>query len=376
MASFFDTIINAFSGAHKGKSVGIDIGTSSIKIIEIEKIDEVATLKNYGELALGIRAGVANGQGTNLSPEALGAAVRDLLRETGITPRHALVTIPASASLLSIVELPRVEKSELEGMIENEARKYIPIPITEVSLDWWILPDQKSEAKETPTTSPQTPAPLGKLEVVIAAIHNDVLKKYETIKQVAGISERTSHVEIETFSTLRAIVGKDLTPTLVVDMGASLTKLVIIDKGAMRGSHVISAGGQDVTLALAKSINVSPEEAESIKCTIGMEGDEHGRDVRAIAELFLASILNETLHFKENFETKYKTPITKIMFVGGAVRLKGFIGVAQAKFPNIEVQIGDPLARVDAPAFLKSTLQEISPNFAGALGIALKGLEE
>ena len=376
MAVFFDTIINVLTGAHKGKSVGIDIGTSSIKIVEIEKIDEVATLKNYGELTLGSRAGVANGQGTNLSPEALGAALRDILRETGITPRHALVTIPASASLLSVVELPHVDKADLEGMIENEARKYIPIPITEVLLDWWILPNQKSETKETQRVPSDTPAPLGKIEVVIAAIHNDVLKKYETIKQTAGISPRTSHVEIETFSTLRAMVGKDLSPTLVVDMGASLTKLVIIDKGALRGSHVISVGGQDMTLALARSINVSPEEAESIKCTIGMEGEEYGRDVRAVAELFLASILNETLRFKENFEQKYKTPLAKIIFVGGATRLKGFIGVAQEKFPNIEVRIGDPFSRVDAPAFLKSTIQEISPNFAGALGAAFKGFEE
>lgn len=376
MASFFDTIINVFSGAHTGKSVGIDIGTSSIKIVEIEKIEEIATLKNYGELSLGTRAGVASGQGTNLSPEALGAALRDLIRETGITPRHALITIPASASLLSIVELPDVEKSELEGMIENEARKYIPIPITEVTLDWWVLPHQKTEPQETLGRPPETPAALGKIDVVIAAIHNDVLKKYETIKQVAGITPRASHVEIETFSTLRAIVGKDLTATLVVDMGASLTKLVIIDKGAMRGSHVISAGGQDVTLALAKSINVSPDEAESIKCTIGMEGEERGRDVRAVAELFLASLLNETLRFKENFEQKYKSRIEKIVFVGGSSRLKGFAPIAKEKFPGVEVSIGDPLARVDAPEFLKSTLHEISPNFAGAIGIALKGLEE
>lgn len=375
MASFLESIAGIFSRGHKGASLGIDIGTSSIKIVEIEKIEERAVLKNYGEVVLGPRAGAALGQATNLSPEKIAEALRDIFRETGITPRHTLLTIPASTSLLSVAELPDVGKKELEGMISIEARRYIPMPMSEVTLDWWILPKVKKEQKET-SASAATQTSLGKIEVIIAAIHNEVLKRYQTIEQNAQIPTANAHFEIELFSTLRSVVGRDLAPVLVVDMGASVTKLVIIDNGAMRSSHLVSTGSQDITLSLAKSINVPVEQAEDIKCRIGMIGDEQGRDVRAVAELLLANIMTEAKRFVENFEQKYNTKLERIIFVGGGARLKGLNTIVQEKFPGVDFKIGDPFARLDTPAFLESTIQDISPVFAPAIGIALKGLEE
>lgn len=375
MASFFDSFKNIFSKGHKGASVGIDIGTSSIKIVEIEKIEERAVLKNYGEIILGPRGGASVGQATNLSPEKIAEALKDLFRETGIVPRHTLLTIPASASLISLAELPDVGKKELEGMITIEARRYIPMAMSEVSLDWWILPKTKKEKRE-PKIPTETQAPLEKIEVVIAAIHNEVLKKYETIQTNAQISSTTSHFEIEIFSTLRSVVGRDLDSVLVVDMGASTTKLVIIDGGAMRGSHVVSVGGQDITLGLSRAINISIDKAEEIKRRVGMIGDEEGRDVRAVSELLLSNVMNETARFAENFEQKYNTKIGRIIFVGGGSRLKGLDAIARAKFSQAKVETGDPFIRLDSPAFLATTLSELSPTFAPAIGIALKGLEE
>lgn len=376
MASFFDSIANIFSRGHKGASVGIDIGTSAIKVVEIEKIEERAILKNYGEIKLGPLAGVSIGQATSLSPEKIGEALRDLFRETGINPRHALITIPASASLLSIAELPDVGKRELEGMINIEARRYIPMPMSEVSLDWWVLPKAKKDIAETLKVPDGTPAPMGKVEVVIAAIHNEVLKKYETIEKNAQISPANAHLEIEIFSTLRSVVGRDLDPVLVVDMGASLTKLVLINGGAMRGSHMVSAGGQDITLGLAKSKGISVDAAEALKCRVGMAGDEEGRDVRAVAELLLSNIMSEATRFVGNFEQKYNTKITRLIFVGGGAGLKGLEKIAQEKFPGVRIEIGDSFVRLDAPAFLETTLRELSPTFTTAIGVALKGLEE
>jgi type IV pilus assembly protein PilM len=375
MASFFDSFKNIFSKGHKGASVGIDIGTSSIKIVEIEKIEERAVLKNYGEIILGPRGGASVGQATNLSPEKIAEALKDLFRETGIVPRHALLTIPASASLISLAELPDVGKKELEGMITIEARRYIPMAMSEVSLDWWILPKTKKEKRE-PKMPTETQAPLEKIEVVIAAIHNEVLKKYETIQTNAQIPSTTSHFEIEIFSTLRSVVGRDLDSVLVVDMGASTTKLVIVDGGAMRGSHVVSVGGQDITLGLSRAINISVDKAEEIKRRVGMIGDEEGRDVRAVSELLLSNVMNETARFAENFEQKYNTKIGRIIFVGGGSRLKGLDAIVRAKFSQAKVEMGDPFIRLDSPAFLATTLSELSPTFAPAIGIALKGLEE
>lgn len=379
MASILESIKSTISGGHKGATLGIDIGSSSIKVALVEKVDEKAVLRNYGEIALGPRAGSAVGQATNLPPEKVAVALSDLLKEAGIVAQHTIIAIPFSASLLSVVELPEVEKKEFGSMIMNEARRYIPVPIAEVSLDWWALPKRKSGV---PGAQPATPAPkgepkqVGKVEVIIAAIHNDIIKKYESIKRDAHIPGEASHFEIEIFSTLRAVVGRDLSPTLVVDIGAGSTKLALVDGGVVRGSHVISMGGQDLTFALARSRGISFEQAEEIKCRVGMVGDGDGRDVLTVAELLLTNIMNEAARFVDNYERKYSAKITKVILVGGGARLKGIEKIVAKNFPAASVNGGDPFARVDAPAFLAQTLKEISPDFAVALGIALKGLEE
>lgn len=364
-----------FSNAHKGSTIGIDIGAASIKVVEIEKVDEKAILRNYGELSLGPRAGFAIGQATNLPTEKLAEALRDLLNETGISAKHIVFAIPFSASLLSVVELPDVSANELKSMIPLEARRYIPVPITEVALDWWVLPKRKTEQKPKTFVSGNEES-LGKVEVIIAAIHNEVIKKYQEIKRVAQISGSAVHFEIEIFSTLRAIVGRDLSSIMVIDMGAGSTKLALIDEGVVRGSHIINIGGQDITISLAKSLGISFAQAEEMKCRAGIIGDEDGRDVAVVGELILSNIMNESVRFVENYEQKYNTKIKKIILVGGGARLKGIEKVASKKFAQTTVSIGDPFSRIDTPAFLSPTIKELSPYFAVAIGLALKGLEE
>lgn len=374
----FKKVLPLFSVGHKGPILGIDIGSSFIKVVLIEKVEEKIVLRNYGEIALGPRAGVAVGQATNLPPEKIAEALKDLLKEAGITASHTLIAIPFSASLLTVVELPDVAKKELDSMIPIEARRYIPVPITEVSLDWWVLPKSKSKASAGVASVPDTEGvkPVGKIEVIIAAIHNDVIKKFESIKRDAQIPGGSSHFEIEIFSTLRAVVGRDLSPTLVIDIGAGSTKLALVDEGVVRGSHVVSSGGQDITLALTRSQGFTFEKAEEIKCLNGTIGDEEGRDVLAAADLLLANIINEAVHFAENYERKNETKITKVVLVGGGARLKGIEKIVAKNFPKASITIGEPFTRVDTPKFLDEILKELNPGYAVALGIALRGLEE
>lgn len=376
MASFIESIKQVFGGGHKGFVLGIDIGSSSIKVALLGKEEEKVVLKNYGEIALGPRAGVAVGQATNLPPEKVAEALRDLLKEAGIVANHTLIAIPFSASLLAVVELPDVGDKELNSMVPLEARRYIPVPITEVSLDWWVLPRRKTEVKPVAMEGTAPEKTIGKIEVIIAAIQNEVIKKYESIKRDAQIPGEASHFEIEIFSTLRAVVGRDLSPILVIDIGAGSTKLALVDEGVVRGSHVISMGGQDISLGLARSQGIPFDKAEEIKCRVGIVGDAEGRDVSAVAELILANVMNESARFAENYEHKHNTKIEKIILVGGGARLKGIEKIVAQNFKNVPISIGDPFSRVDAPAFLASTIKEISPNFAVAVGIALKGLEE
>ncbi|KKU81645.1 MAG: Type IV pilus assembly protein PilM [Parcubacteria group bacterium GW2011_GWA1_47_8] len=377
MASFTELLERFTSGAHAGSIVGIDMGTSSIKVVEIAKEDERAVLRNYGEIALGPLADVSVGQATSLSQEKLSTALRDILREMGVTVEHSAFAIPFSASLLTIVDLPDVSKSELETMVPFEARRYIPVPIAEVTLNWWVLPKVK-EANVTPVPDlpPGIPPEVQSRPVIIAAVHNDVFKKLETLKKDVGLPEKASHFEIEVFSTLRSAIGRDLSPTLVMDIGAGTTKLALIAEGVVWGSHTISMGGQNITSALSKSLNIPFERAEEIKRQAGMLGNEEGRDVAAVSELILANMFTEAKRTVEEYERRYGRKIEKVILVGGGAAMKGILHTAALFFKNLSVTVGNPFARVEFPPFLAKTIGEISPAFSVAIGVALKGLEE
>ena len=377
MASFVDSLKKVFSFREKGAILGVDIGSSSIKVALIEKVEEKVILRNYGEMALGPSAELAVGQATNLPPEKIALALRDLLKETKISSTRTFIAIPFNASLLSVIELPDVGQKELNSMIPIEARRYIPVPITEVSLDWWVLPKRNAGHSQgaAKATGDGVEKSEGKVEVIIAAIHNEVISKFESIKRDAQLPGGQSHFEIEIFSTLRAVVGRDLAPILVIDIGAGSTKLALVDEGVVRASHVISMGGQDITLGLARSQDIPFAQAEELKRRVGMVGDNEGRDVLAVAELLFSNVMSETLRFVGSYEHKHGIKVSKIILVGGGSRLQGVEKIITQSFPSVTVLHGDPFARVDAPEFLAKTLKEIGPNFATALGVALKGLE-
>ncbi|MDO8573034.1 MAG: type IV pilus assembly protein PilM [bacterium] len=377
MSNIFDKILS-FNVGGQGKSVaGIDIGSSAIKIVQIKKDKGKAVLENYGELSLGPSAGLEVGRATNLPQEKILGAIKDLLQETKINATYGAISIPLSASLLSIIEMPRLDKKKLEAMIPLEARKYIPVPISEVLLDWWVMPERNSDLEETNEKSDQGNATEGKktLEVLIAAIHNEAINKYQALKTGAGISNALFEVEI--FSTIRAVIGHDLAPIMILDMGAGSTKLAMIEYGVIRNSpHIINMGSQDITLALSKSLGIPVTEAEQLKREVGLSTKMvNGKNVNDIISLVLDNIFGEAKRVLINYQKRYNKTVSKIVMTGGGVLLKGLPAIATKNFES-EVMLGDPFAKVEAPAFLGSTLRENGPEFAVAIGLALKAMRE
>ena len=138
LKNFFN--FSRFFRSGSESAVGIDIGSSFIKIVQLKKKGGRAILETYGELALGPYAGLVTGQITNLSGDKLAEALSDILKEAHVSTKSSAISIPFSASLISLIELPKASENQLDTVIPLEARKYIPVPISEVSLDWWIVP--------------------------------------------------------------------------------------------------------------------------------------------------------------------------------------------------------------------------------------------
>ncbi len=355
--SFFSNLF-----AKKEKSVlGVDIGSSSLKVVQLRKEHGQAVLETYGELALGPYGGGEVGQATNLSAEQITETLKDLLREAQVTTTNCGVSIPFSRSLLTLVELPyRASAKEQKTVIELEARKYIPVPISEVQLDWFIVPD----------TSPSDNAKdKEKVEVLLVAVHNDELSLLQRVVAAAGLS--ASFYEIEIFSTIRATVDEHVKPVMVLDIGAASTKTYVIEHGIVALSHSTSIGSQDITRAISVSSNVSIARAEALKKEEGLGTSS----ATSSPELVFSRIFSDVRRVLMQYETSHKRSITSIIFTGGGGVTKELGTYAKNVF-SIDVRVADPFAKTSAPAFMRPVLQEIGPEFAVAVGLALRKLEE
>ena len=374
MANFLSNIVGDLFNKKGGSVLGIDIGSSSIKIVQLSRKNGHAVLETYGELALGPYAGKSVGEATNLPPEKITEAIADMLKEkeVNITTRVCGVAIPFASSLMAVIEMPTMPLKQLESMIPIEARKYIPVPISEVALDWYVIPKDKNPDTEQEANLNEKPS-IQKLEVLIVALHNDTLIRYRDMVTKNALD--ANFFEIEIFSTMRSILEQELTPVLIVDMGATSTKLYIVERGILRSSHMVNRGSQNITDELSKSLGISVTDAEYLKRDKGLLGEINGIKTKDVVTLTLNYIFSESNRVILAYQKKYNKNVSKVVLVGGGSALKGVVDVAKNSFQT-EVVAGDPFAKVVAPAFLEKVLHETGPEFAVAMGVALRRLQE
>ena len=372
----FSNVAPAAGAFGKGfdSAVGIDIGKSSIKVVQLRKEKGAAVLETYGEIALGPYGDLEIGQATNLGAEKIAEALSDLMKESNVTTKNCALSIPFSSSLISLISLPRKNKKELEKMIPIEARKYIPVPISEVKLDWFMLPE--AEAKYVSDENGDIDERNEKAKVLLVAIHNEVLEKYREVLQNTELEPTFSEIEI--FSAVRAVIEKGSSPMVVLDIGAATSKLYMVEYGIVKASHNITRGAQDISLALSKSWNTSFKKAEEMKRIHGLSGGAEGSEeaqVAQTAQLSMDYIFTETRRMILSYQKKYNVSIEKLVLIGGGAAIKNLDPLAKSYF-DIEVEQGDPFGKVQSPAFLDDVLRDAGPTFSVATGLALRKLQE
>lgn len=369
MAKIIDNLFNIFSsvGNKKENSVlGIDVGSSSIKIVQLSNKKGRAVLQTYGEIALGPYAKTEIGRSTKLAPSIISQALKDLLQESNVSTINSAVSIPMRSSMVSVFKMPKMQDKQLSEMIPIEARKYIPVPISEVTLDWFIVPtankDGDDEEKEK------------FIEAMVVAIHNDVLADYSNI--VSGTELNTTFFEIEMFSTSRSVLDTAYNlPIMIVDIGAGATKVYITERGILRDSHIINKGSQNITLNASSAMGVTIDYAEKLKRNYGNNKPEQDQQLKEIIDLVVDPIFADANSILLNFQKRYNKNVPKIVLVGGGALLYGIEQQAMKKF-GTEVVLGDPFSKVEVPAFLSDVLKNTGLSFTVAIGLALRKLQE
>lgn len=362
MANFFDKFLNKALTKANESVLGIDIGASSIKVVQIKRKGGRAVLQTYGEIALGPYGNTEIGRATKLSPGQIGEALKDVLLESSVSTKSSAISIPMRSSMVSVFKMPKMKDKQLSQMIPIEARKYIPVPISEVTLDWFVVPGAEDDEEQK------------FLETMVVAIHNNILSDYSQIVKSANLN--TSFFEVEMFSTARAVLDTAYNnPVMIIDVGAGATKVYVAERGIIRDSHIVNKGSQDITLNISRSLNVTVDYAEKMKRNYGGNEPKQDEEIRQIIDLIMDPIFSDARNFLLNFQKKYNKSISKVLLVGGGVLLEGLVEKAQEKL-SVEVAHGNPFEKIETPAFLEDILKETGAAFTVAIGLAIRKLQE
>jgi len=367
-----DVFAGIFSAKGDGRVVGIDIGTSAIKVVELKKQSGRAVLNTYGALALGQYVeGGRVGQVTNFDADTLSRALVDVLKETKITSTNVVLAIPSVSCIIFILQLPSaIEEVNLPMVIPDEAKKYIPVPLSDVSLDWYVIPRREDSGVQSRVLSESGGE--ASMSVLVVATLNETLTKYTETMQKTGLP--MDALEIEVFSHIRSVLTRELFPVMIVDIGASKTKLTIVEHGIVETFRLVNKASQDMTLAIMHSTEVSFESAENLKKEHGLIPSPEHPHVPDIIKTHLADIFQEVNATMLAYEKRYNKNIGKIIFTGGGAMTRGLIEYATQSF-SAELAIADPFSKVESPVYLGGVLKSTGPEFSVALGLALKKIQ-
>lgn len=362
----FEKLKEFFSGFQKeNRFLGVDIGTSSIKVVQLRKERERGILETYGEISLASYGGGDVGRSVAVSPDKLKEAISDIIKEAKVTAKSAVVSVPLRNSFLTVMKMPRLSDNELREAIPYEARKYIPVPISDVVVDWWVLPPSGKERAKSSIGS----GTRSFVDVFLAAVPKDFIENLQNVFLEAGL--QVAFFEIEPFSFARSSLRRDLGTVMLMDFGAKSVKFAIADGGAIRVAHNMEKGSQDISLTILQSLGVDFERSEVLKREIGLLHSPETEGVSRIINQIVDIINSEGERFLLDWKRMGGETISKVIVGGGGAMLKSLNDSIIKKY-GVEVETSNPFSKVVYPAFLEPSLKEIGATFTNAIGLALK----
>lgn len=339
------------------KLIGLDIGSTTMKLVELEQSGRMQKL-----ITVGVSATPPKGLLSEASFDqiALSEAVKKLALDAKVGTKSVNVALPENMVYTRVIQMPQLSEAELASAIRWEAEQYIPLPLSEVVLDYKVM--QKGT----------TPNEGARMQVFLVAAPKTVVGKYQKVIELAGL-ELVS-IETESLALGRALLEESQSSpvTLVVSIGAQRTTVFMAKGSAILLTYVIPSGGNALTRAIATDLEIDQMQAEEYKKTYGLKKDVlSGKIVHTLTPL-LANLISELKRTISFYQEKSEQPLSmkRIVLVGGGAKLPGLV-VYLTENLGIETQIGDPWQKVSGTAKLSS--QPFDPIlFSEAVGLALK----
>ncbi len=338
--------------------VGLDIGFSSIKVVALSFDQNPPKLISLGSIAEP-QPGIASE--VDLELEAVATAIKKLLSAAKIEEKKVVAALPESKIFTRVVDdLPFLTDAELPSAIRYASEEFIPMPITEVNLNWQVLSRNNK------------PGDKAKTVVFVVASPKSLVNKYVKVTTMADLQLKS--LETETIAAARALVGNNaFSPTtLIIQMGATTTDFAVVSQGLILLTRSISTGGLALTRALAQHFNFDLNQAEEYKKVYGLSSNQLEGKVFEALKPVVDVILNETRRIAQSFEIKHpQNPIKRVVLSGGGAKMPGMV-IYMANNLGLEVQEADPWYAIAKDKTLINKLAQEAPFYTVAVGLALR----
>ena len=344
--------------------MGVDIGTSAIKVVELSREGKGVKLENYGEISSQILLErpfrKVERNSILLSDQDIARAINAIFNKAKIHTREAFFSIPDFSSFFTFMELPPMAQEEINSAVQFEARRHIPLPLSEVTLDWIIINGNQKQAGGPP-----------KLKILLVAVPHEVINQYQNIANLSQI--RLASLEAEVFGLVRSLVKDKKGIVGLVDMGAQSTTFSIVDQGLINATHSFDISGNELTKVLSNSLDIGYNEAEVLKKKHGIASPD--KSVGGIISPLLDLLARDIEKISQHFYQVEGKKIERIIFAGGGALLPGLIQYLSGLFQR-PVSIANPFEGIIYPKVLEENLKTMGPSYAVAIGVALRGFEK
>lgn len=333
---------------------GLDIGSTSTKIVQLEKAG-----RKYRLLAAGIVPTPTPGFVSESQNDlvALASALKKLHLETKINTKKVVASLPEGEVFTRVVEMPPMNEEELSQAITWEAEQFVPKPLSEVNLDWQIVSRGEKERE------------MGQMQVFLVAAPKVLVEKYLQVLTLAGFEVLA--LETEMIATARALVGSEAPTTMLIDFGAKTTDLAVIKQGQVALTLSVPTAGEAFTRAISSSLAMEAPQAEEYKRAYGLEEAQLEGKIKAVLTPVFKVVADEIKRAIQAWKEKEKEAVSRVILAGGTANLPQASALLTAQL-GLEVQIADPFAQLVVDQSTAASLKGNACLFAVAVGLAAK----
>jgi len=340
--------------------VGLDVGSSSIKLAEIQETPKGYILNRFSQIPL--EKGIIV-DGVAAEQQELALKIKELFKQSGCKRRNVVTSISGHSVIVKKVTFPTLEENELRDLIKDEAGKYLPFDDMEaVSYDFQILGENEFNPNQ--------------MDVIIVAAKKDIVNGYtDAIKQVGYVPVI---MDVDSFA-LETMYEEnydfeDNEMAVLINIGASITNVNVVKGGMSIFTRDFTLAGNSITEAIQQKLGVTFEEAEKIKIE-GPGGSEAAdkefrESLLNYAEPICAEIERSVDYFRSTYGGEY---IKHVLISGGSAKIPGIVNDLTQRL-NVEAEIANPFKKIgyNTQTLDPATIENIIPVAAVGVGLALR----